>query len=425
MKKILIILGSYFPKPSANGICVKQIVEEFKSRGVDVSILATQTKGLSEHEIIEDVNIFRVKSRWFYRALEFSEGYKQNNVKWIFQKLLLFINKFKNILFFPTWPLISPIYTYRYYKKASELHKQYKYDGILSVYTPIDSLIAGALIKRKYTDVKLMLYFLDTLSGGVVPKGFSRKWLEKRGYRWDEKLFNIADTIFVMKSHEHHYSKERYDKFRNKIKIVDIPLLRKLKNTYGKYEVNFNKEKINIVYTGTLLKHIKNPTYILNVFKNIKKNNQWNFHIFGGGDCDDLIDKYIKRGEGVSVIKYGHVDSKIAINAMLDSDILINIGSTVDTQIPSKIFEYMATGKPIISFYKYDTEPSMPYLNNYPLSLLIKEDWDKVDESIRLTVDFINKYNGKSINYSEIKDSYRNNTPELLVKYVVQLIDKQ
>ena len=61
---------------------------------------------------------------------------------------------------------------------------------------------------------------------------------------------------------------------------------------------------------------------------------------------------------------------------MLEADVLINIGSSVDTMVPSKIFEYMATGKPIISFFRHDTEPSIHYLGHYPLTLLIKEDWD-------------------------------------------------
>lgn len=420
MKKILIILGSYFPNPSANGICVKQVAEEFKARGVDVSVLATQTKGLSEHEIIDDVNIYRIKSRWIHRLFELSEGYKQNNIKWIFQKLLLFLNKIKNILFFPTWPLISPIYTYRYYKKANELHKQYKYDGILSVYTPIDSLIAGALIKKKHTDMKFMLYFLDTLSGGIPPKGFNREWLENRGYKWEKKLFNIADSIFVMKSHEQNYSKAIYNKFKSKIQVVDIPLMRRIKISTGINEINFNKRKVNIVYTGSLLKHIRNPSYMFKIFSRIT--NDFLFHIFGGGDCSDLIDDYIIDNKGIKIIKHGFVRYETANNAIMHSDILINIGNINGNLIPSKIFEYMATGKPIISFYKYEKEPSILYLKKYPLSLLIKEDIELIDENTKRIVDFINENNNMSVEYNKVENIFKNNTAERTVDEMLKEI---
>lgn len=423
MKKILIILGSYFPKPSANGICVKQVVDEFKKQKVDVTILATKSKGLDKIGIVDDIRVHRIKPRLSQRMLEWCDDNKDKKYVGVIRRIGLILNKIKHILCFPTWPLVSPIYSYRYYKRARKLHKIHKYDGVLSVYTPIDALIAGALIKRKNSDIKLMLYFLDTLSGGVVPKGFSREWLEGRGYWWDKRLFNISDTIFIMKSHQKHYSKERYSRFKNKIKVVDIPLIREMKSSSNIAEFSFDKEKLNIVYTGTLLKHIKNPIYLLKTLGNINEKNRWTFHIFGGGDCNDMIDKYIKEEKGVPIIKYGHVGTETAVKAMLESDILINLGSTVDSQIPSKIFEYMATGKPIISFYKYDTEPSIPYLKKYPLSLLIKEEWDKIDENNQLIVDFVNRYKDKHISFNEIKDMFQNNTPEPLVKYVLDLLE--
>lgn len=422
MKKILIILGSYFPKPSANGICVKQVVDEFKKQKVDVTILATKSRGLNEIDTVDDINVYRVKPRWSQRMIEWCDDNKDKKYAGAIRRIVSIINKIKHALFFPTWPLVSPIYAYRYYKKTKELCKTNKYDGIVSVYTPIDSLIAGALIKRKSSDTKLMLYFLDTLSGGVAPKGFSREWLENRGYRWDEKLFNIADDIFVMKSHEQHYSKEIYNKFKNKLKILDIPLMREMKQSINIDNQIYSKEKVNIVYTGSLLKHVRNPSYMLVIFGKII--NGFNLHIYGGGDCSDLLDNYISQNEGTKIIKHGFVNYEMANNAIIQSDILINIGNIYGNLIPSKLFEYMATGKPIISFYRYDTEPSIPYLKKYPLSLLIKEDWDKIDENTQLIVNFINKYKGKFVDYNEIKDIFQENTPEPLVKYVLDLIEE-
>ena len=97
------------------------------------------------------------------------------------------------------------------------------YDGILSVYTPIDALLAGALMKRKCNDVKLMLYFLDCFSGGPAPRHLTKEWMERRGYMWEKQLFDSADIVFVMNSHKTYYSREKYEGFRDKIRVVDIP----------------------------------------------------------------------------------------------------------------------------------------------------------------------------------------------------------
>ena len=72
---------------------------------------------------------------------------------------------------------------------------------------------------------------------------------------------------------------------------------------------------------------------------------------------------------------------EIAIDALMNSDILVNIGNTVEFQIPGKIFEYMSTGKPIVHFSKLPEDPALKYLQKYPRVLIIKE-WEGNDEQM-------------------------------------------
>lgn len=401
---------------------MREVVKEFKKNHIDVTILASNPGSLSEVEVIEGVNVYRIKARWFTRISQWCDDNKHRKSSNVIRTIALLINRLRMILSFPTWPLVSPLYAYRYYKKALQLNQMNDYDGILSVYTPIDALIAGALVRRKYSNVKLVLYFLDCFSGGVVPRHLTRQWLEKRGYKWETRLFDIADMVFVMASHERHYSKDRYDKFRDKIRVVDIPLMRELKPKPDKGTISLNAEVVNIVYTGSIIKSTRDPVYMLETFKLIDKPDQYRFHIYGGGDCHDIIAGYIEEGRGIPITQHGLVDPDTAIGAMLEGDILVNIGSSVDTMIPSKIFEYMAAGKPIISFYKYETEPSIPYLEKYPLALLIREDWNELHSNAELIVKFMDKHKGKTTKYDEIASGFPANTPKILVSHVLKLM---
>jgi len=394
MKKMLVMVDHYFPKPSPNGICVKEVVKALKKQDIDVTILATNPGYLSEVEVVEGVNVYRIRGRCFTRITGWCDSHKGMKYSDAIRKIAILSNRLKLVLSFPTWPLISPLYTYHYYRKALELHRINNYDGILSVYIPIDPLIAGALVKNRCNNVKLMLYFLDCLSGGVVPRYLTKEWLASRGYKWEKRLFDSADAVFIMQSHKDHYLTKEYNAFKDKIEVVDIPLMRELKLTSDKIDIDFSEEVANIVYAGSMTKRVRDPTYMLETFKLIDKPNQYCLHIYGGGDCHDTIAGYIEEGRGMRVIEHGWVDPDTAIGAMLKSDILVNIGNAVDTLTPSKIFEYMAAGKPIISFYKHDTEPSIQYLRQYPLSLLIKEDWTELHENARLVANFIDVHNG-------------------------------
>jgi hypothetical protein len=47
---------------------------------------------------------------------------------------------------------------------------------------------------------------------------------------------------------------------------------------------------------------------------------------------------------------------------MHDADILLHIGNNTPTQIPGKLLEYMATGKPMLHVYYIDDDGCLPYL---------------------------------------------------------------
>lgn len=421
MNNILIILGSYFPKPSPNGICVRQVAKELKNRGAKITIIANQSIGLTEYEDIDGIDIYRVKERWFRRAMDLSD-LKIGWLSKLTKKILQFINKIQITLFLPLWPLVSPFYSLRIYKKAKHLHKTKRFDKIIAVYNPIDALIAGYFLKKKYKGINFTLYFLDTLSGGIAPKHFTRSWVKRRGWFWEKKFFEVADDIFIMESHKNHYFGQTYKKYNSKMNVVGIPLLSKIKKSESKYEFNFDSNRINLTYAGMLLKSLKNPEYMLCLFNRLSKQIDCTFHIFGGGDCSSIIDKYKQNTAENALVTYGQVDVKDVHNALLESDILINIGSLVETQITGKIFEYVSTGKPIISFYKNDNEPSIPYLKKYPLALLIHEDWNKLDENCNLIINFINENIGKEIEYQVVEKLYIKNTPnetaDKLINYI-------
>ncbi|MEG0570843.1 MAG: hypothetical protein RR497_04270, partial [Oscillospiraceae bacterium] len=59
-------------------------------------------------------------------------------------------------------------------------------------YTPIDSLYAAHLLKKKFKDIKMVAYFLDSLSGGYGPKCFSKKQIEKIGLKWEKIYLKIV-----------------------------------------------------------------------------------------------------------------------------------------------------------------------------------------------------------------------------------------
>lgn len=421
MMKILIVLGTYFPNASANGICVRQIVKELELTGIEVTILSNRNKVKDSPDYVDGTQVYSVKSAWNHRATDKIEKVNNPKIRKLLSNILKMLNKINYIVFFSTWPLTSPMTTFRYYRKAKKLHKEKKFDGLISVYSPINAVVSGFLMKNKFKDLKFMQYYLDSISGGIPPAGMNSKWLRERGYKWEKILFCRADNIYMMESHKSIYTSEKYLRYKNKIVFVDIPLLRELKTDEKHLNITQNKDEIHLVYTGSLVNHVRNPKYMLDIFENISLEKKIFVHIYGDGDCEEILTEYKNRQNNFNLINHGFVDYKIALNAMINADILINIGNNKGGLVPSKIFEYFSTGKPIISFIKFANDPSLKYLEKYPLSFIIQENKDNLEDNINKTAHYLRRDSKPNISYNDLKHIFKDNTPENVVNEIIKI----
>lgn len=421
MKKILFILGMYLPRQSANGICCEQVVKKLVGNGYDVTCIVNDAIGSLQQEELNGAHIYRIKPRLSYRLLEISE-IAPNSLKSKAIKLFAnFLNKVKNILFAPFWPLKSPLYTYRFYKMAKKLHKLHQYNAVVSVYTPIDSLLAGHYFKKKYPDIKFVPYFLDSLSGGHGPKIFSKKRIINVGKYWEKKTLSNADKVIVMKSSEkHHRQYNAKSDYYKKLVYLDIPLMSEVNkvNADTKY---FDNTKINIVYMGLIPYPVRNPEFTLRIFGLLKTENVV-LTFVGDNNCPDVFKKAQQvMGERLRLL--GPVSHKTAREIGHQADFLINIGNNNPSMVSSKIFEYMSLGKPIISTYPIEDEPCIPYLKTYPASLLLNENDPDDMRTVKHIEEFICKYNKTEIDYETIKSEFFDNTPVAFVKQIDNLFD--
>ena len=169
MKRVLIIVTEEF---SANGICVKAVINELIAQNFEVECITNKENSNSEQKGSRNIKYYYVKPRLAYRLLH-SKKPKNKFVGKCRSSIAFLINKAKLIISIPTWPLISPLYAYRIYRLAKINHKNNPYDVIIPVYSQVDTIIAGHYLKKKFESIKYVPYFLDSLSGGYGPKIFS------------------------------------------------------------------------------------------------------------------------------------------------------------------------------------------------------------------------------------------------------------
>lgn len=403
VKNILFILGMYHPQYSANGLCVKNVVEECLKRGHKVTVICNDYRGENKEDYIDGAHIYRIRHRLFDRVNQWCDK-KETALRKTVRKINRLGNKLKLLVTAPVWPRIAPLYTHRFYKKAKKLYEKENFDSVISVYTPVSSLMAGYYLKKKHPEVEYIPYFLDSLSAGYAPKVFSKTHIEKRCLKLERKIFSRADKIVIMESSRKHHLKVNGD-FQNKIKVSDIPVLKKPRENGEKTE----REEIKILYTGSIDPDVRNPKVIIDALS-VEKLENVTCEFVGNINCKNMFSSVAEKyGEALTFthqVTHGEIGKKYR-----DADILLNIGNNFSTMVPSKIFEYMSYGKPIISTYTIPDEPSKVYLEKYPLALLISGD-DSPEDNAEKIKTFINVNKDKRVEFEDIVHSFYHNTPQ-------------
>lgn len=408
MKKLIMLTGTYYPKPFANGICVHKIAKVLMKKGYEIHVVCYQTKGESEEESFEGVKIHRVKPRFYYRLNDFFDRKGNSIFVKCFRQFAVLMNRLKNIIFFPLYPLTAPCATYRYHNKVRSIIADNGITNVLAVYCPIEAAASLYLLKKSNKSLKSILYVVDSFTS--TPHATKHKSFHYTGWRWEKRLYRVTDLIINMDFYEEQFQNRRYDKYRVKMICLGLPLIQNKISNVNRCCLPKHNININCVFAGTLGKSVRNPRYLCEIFKRYRTAHI-RLHFFSRGDCQNILAQYENETDH-RIMNHPFLPDKEIEKILNKADVFINIGNSGTQMVPSKIFSYISYGKPIVHFYKEDNDSCLRYLKAYPLAFCIKEENDYIEEQAKELFYFVRKARHHSISFRRLKNIYIKNTPE-------------
>lgn len=175
---------------------------------------------------------------------------------------------------------------------------------------------------------------------------------------------------------------------------------------------------VNLAFVGKFYPDVRHPQYVFDIIEQLQSRGKYGLHVAGGFNGPfpkPFINKYFTNALPW-LHYYGFVQPDVADSYLLQSDVLVHIANKTSSQMPSKILDYIATGKPILNFYYNDDCPTLPVLKPYPMALNVKMDAPITDELINQIVDFCTKHKGTTIPFSQIEQQYEQYTPKYVGK---------
>jgi glycosyltransferase involved in cell wall biosynthesis len=137
-----------------------------------------------------------------------------------------------------------------------------------------------------------------------------------------------------------------------------------------------HEKPLRLVFVGSLYRKIRNPAFLLRLFNALARkagNEGLELHIVG--TLHDTAHLFRPYGLflGRQLFLHGLRPREEAAAMLQHADVLINIGNDTPYQLPSKVVEYAATGKPILNFIKTRQDSAMAFFKDYPAVLNVLE----------------------------------------------------
>jgi len=415
--KILCLVDRYYPDSSANTICCDNIAEILKEKGHSVDFLAIKNSpDDKDFDIYNGSNVIKIETYQHRLLRKYGEKYHANkwmDFPWAFRRFHGVLQKVK----IPFKPLTTGLVSLDTLNVKDIIKKVISvgnhYDCLITYSMPFEFiLVSKKLIEAKVAEAWYPI-FLDSYVNNEI---LSKRKLSFRK-RLAEKTLEKANHIFMVDGIIKGNVKKGFNpEYHKKTTEIFIPMLKK-------FEIKKAEQKpikTTICYCGGFYRDIRNPKKMLKILSGLDETIKIKWL---GHGCEDIVKKELENFKGASFEIMGRVPHEKCVQEMVDADLLINLGNTVSNQMPSKIFEYIGMGKPIINFYFNEQDMCLPILEKYPLGLNINLN-NSSEKDIETLSKFIKENKGKQLSYEEATKNLEDYKIENVAKTILDIIEK-
>ena len=390
--KILFVTTDSYPYFGTTSNLIKKLVFNGGLINVyDIGVLSfCNNFSMKTYEVCDGVEIYRIFS---FCELHGNQFWSELNKRPIYFRILPLLEK---VIWWLVEKTGSSARLFRLnnvirIKKLLEHDVATDYDFVVPICGNYDSVIATLISK---IPAKKIFWQVDPCSTNYI-RLFREKYLSKKIER---KIVREFDCILTEEIYYKELEKLYGDSIHRNVRVFHFPLIdQSLSLTMEKNM--FDENKINCVFAGLIYLGIRDPMYTLRLFKALNQDLKIQLHMYGPEKtsikCDDD-----------SIVIHEKVTMDKMPSILLNADFLVNIGNVMNNQIPSKIFEYISTGLPIINICKNRDCPTIELLKNYNYSISIIEDNNLFEAQLLELKKFINLYRGKRNSPDLLENEY-------------------
>lgn len=410
---ILVITGPYGAKMSPESSCIDRYLRQLgDDNEVHVVCPRTNSNTLDEYN---GFKVYYVTNFWNSLRCYCQgkiEAQSSNNKSSLFWRIVLNLVRTRGFLLsFYQFPTRNAWLIKAYKKELKELSNQITPEAIISVGGLPCAHWAAMIYKKEHPEVKWLTYTLDpvTINDDAYEHILFKAHRRKRYHQMEKSFWETADwNLFTEELYP--LMKEEFGNQKNNYICFPYVLT---KPYIERCTTNQKRGKILAVYAGALYLNIRNPRMMLEVMSKVENVNT---ELYTSGECDGLISEY----EGENIERKGMLPREHYLHLINnEADVLINIGNSTNLMAPSKFFELLSTGLPLINFYT-TKNTNYKMTERYPLGLNIGGDVANPSERVQ---QFCESMKGKRLSFEEVESLFPENNLDKQVRKLKECLN--
>ena len=388
IKNILIVTHQFIPHQSPRTTRWKLLYDELIKSGFNVTVVTgtLQTNSDSNIRYIGNRKASRiVKNLRSKSNIEQDSSYKNYLYK-LLKKIYRFFYKFF------AWPDYTMFWIYSIWKNRKKI--DIDYDLIISVSLPFSSHVAAYIINRD-KNKKWIMDIGDPFSLKNNAFENNRYLYKSLNYYFENKFYKKAHQVVFTHQESANEHKKFFNIPENKV-IIGNPISSFSQSLFQKsISYNYETKPIKVGYFGVLTKGVRSPNEVLKFFHKT----DFELHWYTNPDSIEMIKQ--NKIDQIYNKFFDMVTRNEALEKMVDSlHCLLSIGNLNPAQLPSKVIEYISTGKPVLHFVEIQDDPVLKIADQFNNLILINKNSNIADVEKQLSNIFtnVNKFDVEKFN---------------------------
>lgn len=266
------------------------------------------------------------------------------------------------------WPDSAAAWYFAGRRKAVQLMKQQRYDGLITVSNPFTSHLIGLHLQRRFPQLPWIADISDPFSFLDSAPANNHFLYSKFNQKIEQRVIQRATSVTVtmrstLEAYDRHFSG-----VESRFRVAPPVWSPSRHGSMDQTDPPVGGGR-RLIYAGSLYPKLRNPRLLLDTFRRLIARRELadlELHFFGQiNGCDHEFQRHADL-IGSKIHLHSPVPQQTMSEHVRSSFALVNIGNTISYGLPSKVIEYVNSGRPILNFPPQERDTSTEFLADYP-----------------------------------------------------------